>query len=178
MMTHVWLLRHAKSDWGDASLTDFERPLNPRGRRDAPRLGRWLAATAGPPERVVASPARRVAETVDAVLSAAGWSELPVTWEPRIYEASVGELLDVLTEVSPGASSVWLVGHNPGLEELLRFLAPSVPMPADRKLMPTAALARLELSGRASRPQPGAARSASVMRPADLPPESGSPASA
>jgi phosphohistidine phosphatase len=140
------ILRHAKSDRGGFAGPDFDRPLDDRGREDAPRVGKWLRKKDLVPDHVVASPARRARDTAEAVAAAAGIEPAAIAWEKGIYDASLGALLRVLAEVPPGARRILLVGHNPGLEELVLHLAAGdVPMPEDGKLLVTSALARFDL---------------------------------
>jgi phosphohistidine phosphatase len=147
MVTHeLLILRHAKSAWNTDAPTDFERPLSKRGRRDAPRVGKFMANKGLIPDYVVSSPAERARETVIAVCAQLGIGEERIHWDDRIYHASTGSLMDVLSESPEDAGRVLIAGHNPGLEILLRTLSSSaVPLPSDFKLMPTAALAHLEI---------------------------------
>ena len=146
-MTHELLvLRHAKSSWNSSASTDFERPLSKRGRRDAPRVGRFLATGGLVPDYVVSSPATRARQTVLAVCAEMGIDEGAVHWDDRIYHSSTGRLMDVLSECPEDAHRVLIAGHNPGLEMLVQTLCRHpVPMPDDYKLMPTAAVAHLEI---------------------------------
>lgn len=114
------VVRHAKSDWTHA-VPDEQRPLANRGRRDAPVIGRWLAEHLGPADLVVCSPARRARETwqlAEAALS----PKPPVRVDERVYAASPARLLTVLAELPDGMRSVVLVGHNPGLADLVALL--------------------------------------------------------
>lgn len=170
MQRELLLMRHAKSDWDSGAASDFERPLAVRGRRDAPRMGRWLAREGLIPDYVVSSPAARARETVRAVLEALPGPALPVHWEPRLYEAACGVLLEVLGEIPTEACRVLFVGHNPGLEALLRHLVGGV-LPAGAradKLLPTGAVAHLDMPPDWQNLAPGAARCRLVMRPKDL----------
>jgi phosphohistidine phosphatase len=146
-MTHELLvLRHAKSSWDSSAATDFDRPLSKRGRRDAPRVGRFLATGGLVPDYVVSSPATRARQTVLAACEALGIGEEAINWDERIYSASTGRLMDVLCECPESAHRVLIAGHNPGLEMLVQTLCRHpVPMPDDYKLMPTAAVAHLEI---------------------------------
>lgn len=132
-MKTLLLLRHAKSSWDDASLADFERPLAPRGRRDAPLVGRALAASGHMPDVVISSPAKRARETVAAVLEAAGLLVAP-SFDESVYAASSAELIKVVRNIPDAASCAMMVGHNPGFEDLAERLAGSP------ERMPTAAL--------------------------------------
>lgn len=142
------ILRHAKSAWNTDAATDFDRPLSKRGRRDAPRVGRFLAEQGLVPDYVVSSPAMRARQTVLAVCEQMGLAEADMHWDERIYHASTGSLMDVLAECPESAGRVMIAGHNPGLEMLVQTLCKQrVPMPDDYKLMPTAAVAHLEIPG-------------------------------
>ena len=146
MMHELLILRHAKSAWDTDAPTDFERPLSKRGRRDAPRVGRFLAREGLVPDYVVSSPAMRARQTVLAACDEMGIGEDAVNWDDRIYHASTGSLMDVISESPESARRVLIAGHNPGLEILVRTLCDhSVPTPHDLKLMPTAAVAHLEV---------------------------------
>ncbi|MER6133199.1 histidine phosphatase family protein [Streptomyces sp. NPDC001815] len=115
------VLRHAKSAYPDG-VTDHERPLAPRGRRDAPAAGRALAAVDCLPELALCSTAVRARQTWD--LTAAQWgTPPPVRHDARLYGADVPELLEVVREAPAEAKTLLLVGHNPGLEDLVLTLA-------------------------------------------------------
>ncbi|WP_221358579.1 SixA phosphatase family protein [Streptomyces beigongshangae] len=115
------VLRHAKSAWPDG-VPDHRRPLAPRGRRDAPAAGRALAAADCLPDLALCSTAVRARQTWE--LTAAEWgTPPPVRHDARLYAAEVPELLDVVREVPAEVGTLLLVGHNPGLEELVLALA-------------------------------------------------------
>lgn len=146
MTQELLVLRHAKSAWNTDAMTDFDRPLSKRGRRDAPRVGRFLAGKGLVPDYVVSSPALRARQTVLAACEAFDIGEDDIHWDDRIYHASTGRLMDVLCECPEDAQRVMITGHNPGLEMLVQTLCRHpVPMPDDYKLMPTAAVAHLEI---------------------------------
>jgi phosphohistidine phosphatase len=115
------VLRHAKSDWSTGK-PDRERPLAPRGRRQAPEAGAWLAAHLDPPGLAVVSSAERTRATW-ALVSAAIAEEVPVRVEERLYAASGPALSELVASLPPGVDSVVLVGHNPGVEDLVRELS-------------------------------------------------------
>lgn len=144
-MTSLVLLRHAKSDW-PPGVPDLERPLNRRGRRDAPSVGRVLA-TRPPLDVVVTSPARRTRQTLEAVLSALPVGLEPII-DPRVYDADVPSLLEVLADVPAAAERVLLVGHNPGIEMLATYLISNTDDHGYRRLLekyPTSGLAEINL---------------------------------
>lgn len=137
-MKTLLILRHAKSSKDDPSLDDHARPLNDRGNRDAPRMGRLLRELDLVPDRVVSSTAVRARTTAEAAAKASGY-EGKVELESSLYLASPEEYLEVLRGLPKKAERVLVVGHNPGLERLLDVLA------RKREELPTAALARVTL---------------------------------
>ncbi len=122
-MKTLTLLRHAKSGWDDPVARDFDRPLNPKGRRAAATMGRHMRSLELAFDRVVASPAVRVEETI-AEIEAGYAGALAPEWDRRVYLASAGMLLDVVRETDDRVGSLLLVGHNPGLEDLVLLLVP------------------------------------------------------
>jgi phosphohistidine phosphatase len=132
------VMRHGKSDRGAAVPRDFDRPLARRGRRDARRMGRWLAGEGLLPDLVLASPAVRARDTAERAAEASG-----IRFDPRLYDASVDVVLQVLGEVPSSVRRVLIVGHNPSLEDLVHHLGgDAVEVPEDGKVLPTAAVAR------------------------------------
>jgi phosphohistidine phosphatase len=138
-MKKLLLLRHAKSSWDDASLADFDRPLNGRGRRAAPLMGNFMRERLLRPDLIISSPAQRARETIALVLEASGL-ETELRYDERIYEATAGRLVEVLEGVEDDRQEVMLVGHNPGFENLLAHLT------GETLRVPTAALARILLN--------------------------------
>ena len=137
-MKTLFLLRHAKSSSKDESLPDFERPLNRRGQHAAERIGRYLKHEEIAPELVLSSPAVRARETIERVAQAAKWTP-EILFDQRIYEAGGLRLLEVVSQIENERKSALLVGHNPGMEELLMLLT------GEAKKIPTAALLKIEL---------------------------------
>jgi phosphohistidine phosphatase len=121
-MRTLLLLRHAKSDQGQARLDDFDRPLAPRGRKAASRMGAWLADHRLFPAVALVSSARRAQETWDLVAPHAG-ADAGVRRDRALYLATPGEILAVLGSVEPTAGCVLMVGHNPGFELLAQMLS-------------------------------------------------------
>ena len=166
------LLRHAKSDWPD--VPDRERPLAKRGRRDAPRIGRWLHEHGYRPDVVVCSVARRTRQTWDLVAPELGGSPA-VRFEARAYAASALTLLYLAQELPSRYRTALLIAHNPGLSDLASNLtaAPDIGRvtddgPRPRISLPTAAVAVLEFAGDWPVLTPGQARLAAYTTPADL----------
>jgi phosphohistidine phosphatase len=137
-MKTLFLLRHAKSSWDDPVAEDIERPLAPRGEKDAPRVGAFLAATKNLPDLIVSSPAERAKATAKRVARAAGYDG-DLRLEPAIYLADAATLLDVVRRLPDDHARVMLVGHNPGFEELAAALC------GGSVRLPTAAVACIEL---------------------------------
>jgi phosphohistidine phosphatase len=143
------LFRHAKSDWHDPRARDFDRPLNGRGRKGAALMGKHIRNHGISWDRMIASPAIRCAETVEIAAQAA---DRPVSanWDRRIYLASSATLADLLREQAGDPDAILMVGHNPGLEDLIFDLVPddgSSPLRDSVEIkFPTASYAVLELA--------------------------------
>jgi phosphohistidine phosphatase len=137
-MKTLFLLRHAKSSWKDVSLPDFERPLNERGLKAAPLIGKFMRRRKFRPDLILCSPAERARQTI-ALVSAAASFTAELRYDERIYEASDTRLLSLISQLDASVGKVLLVGHNPGLEELVQALTGEV------RRMPTAALAHIRL---------------------------------
>jgi phosphohistidine phosphatase len=175
-MKRLTLLRHAKSGEDITATRDFDRTLNAKGRRAARAMGRHMRAAALRFDAVLASPAIRVAETLEEVAAGYG-AALSPTWERRIYLASSDELLDVIHAAPDQAESLLLVGHNPGLEQLVLMLVPgNAPGARDEVAAkyPTGSLAELGFDvARWGEIAPGSGALLRFVRPRDLDPELG-----
>ncbi len=132
------LVRHAKSSWKDSSLADIDRPLNKRGRRDAPRMAEWLVAQGKPPELIVSSPANRALTTARVMAEALGQGPDDIQVEQDLYFAGTHGMLRALERVDDGFQRVMMVGHNPVMTQLLNQLTG-----ADVWNMPTCAIAMI-----------------------------------
>ncbi len=121
-MRRLWLLRHAKSSWGDAGIADIDRPLSERGRRASAALGEHCKAAGVRPDLVLCSSAVRARETLAGVLPGLG-EAVPVSIEETLYTFDADALLVRLRQVPDDAGSVLLVGHNPGIGVLAGRLA-------------------------------------------------------
>ncbi len=138
-MKTLYILRNAKSSWIDPGLSDFERPLNDRGLRTAPRMGGLMQKNNFRPAIIVSSPAARAKATAQLVKEAGSLAGA-IEYDHNVYEASAQRLREIVASLDDAHESAMLVGHNPGLEGLIRFLT-GKPEP-----MPTAALAVIELN--------------------------------
>ena len=161
-MKTLLLLRHAKSSWKEIGMRDFDRPLNERGCRAAPLIGHYLHAQKLAPDLVLSSPAERARQTATLVLESAALAAA-LRYDERIYEASVDQLLEVIAQTSDSTEMLLLVGHNPGMEELIQRLTGAT------ERMRTATLARIDLNTEEwSKVRAGAGRLAFVVSPKDL----------
>ena len=180
------LIRHAKSAWPD--LPDHDRPLAGRGRGDAPLMGRWLRDTGWIPDLVWCSTAERAAQTWRLAAAELG-ADPPVSYEPRMYGATGGELAALIRQAPPRTTTLLLVGHNPGIQELALTLSAAADGDAataagdettaggdaaaealDRAAakFPTAAIALLEFGGGWEDLSAGRARLISFVVPREL----------
>ena len=133
------VLRHAKSSWREPGMADFDRPLNHRGRDNAPDMGQKLRDEKISVDIILASTAARVRETLELLLPAWKWQG-PITWEKSLYLASPETILKQLAALDDQWHSVMIVGHNPGLSQVAGQL---LDKPID---LPTAGLMVLESS--------------------------------
>ncbi len=168
-MKTLLLLRHAKSSWNNGALQDFDRPLNERGKGAAPLMGGWMRKQKLRPEAVISSPAERARQTIVLVMEAAKFDpglykfKAEVQYDERLYGASAAQLLEVITQIEPIANQALLVGHNPGLEDLIEMLTGK----AER--VPTAALACVNLNvGKWDEVQRGGGSLEWLMKPKEL----------
>jgi phosphohistidine phosphatase len=137
-MKSLLLMRHAKSSWKDPKLTDHERPLNKRGKKDAPRMGQLLNERKLVPQLIVSSTARRARQTAEAVAEASGF-EGNINFLDHLYMAEAEEFIQTLKEVPDEYDRVLIIGHNPGLETLLQVLSGKI------EALPTAVIAYIKL---------------------------------
>ena len=138
-MKTLYILRHAKSSWDNPLLADFERPLNKRGLDAAPMIGEIIYKNRFNPELILSSPAKRAKQTA-VLVREVGAIKPEIRYDERIYEASPQTLVQIISELGEESDSSLLVGHNPGLEGLIRFLT------GETQTMPTAALAVIDLN--------------------------------
>ena len=139
-MKTLTLVRHAKSSWKDSSLADRDRPLNKRGKRDAPEMGRRIAAAGIRPSLIVSSPAVRAWTTAKVIANEIGYPREFLQRDNALYLASVNGILDVIVSQDGGFNNLMLVGHNPGFTDFANYLVPGV-----TNNMPTAGVVSVEL---------------------------------
>lgn len=172
-MRLLGLLRHAKSDWEDLSLRDFDRGLNARGRRGAALMGQHIRDHGVKWDKLVASPAERVKLTLQA-----GGFDRPIEWEREAYLADADTLMTLLRKTEGDPRTLLMAGHNPGLQELIFLLVgpdqENDLFAAAAKKYPTATFAVLELAiDDWADIAPGCGRLVHFARPRDLDPELG-----
>ena len=122
-MRTLYLIRHAKSSWKHEGLRDFERPLNGRGKRDAPFMGRQLNKQSILPDQLISSPAKRAITTAKLIATEIGYPEKQIIENQSIYEASVEDLVQVVKSIDDTIGTAMLVGHNPGMTYFANFLS-------------------------------------------------------
>jgi len=123
-MKKLYIIRHAKSDWNDESLDDYDRPLNSRGLKDAPLMGKFLKSKNIKPDLIVSSPALRAITTAQLIAKEVDY-EKAITPNQYIYEAYVTALQEIVEYLHDSNQSVFLVGHNPGVSALAYMLCDS-----------------------------------------------------
>ncbi|MBE0572239.1 MAG: histidine phosphatase family protein [Ignavibacteriaceae bacterium] len=114
-MKTLYLARHAKSYWKDQSIPDFDRPLNSRGKRDAPFMGEVLKDRKVIPDLIISSPAKRTKKTALEIASKIGYSEKKILYNEELYEASSNTIIKALNKIDERYNSVMIFAHNPGL---------------------------------------------------------------
>jgi phosphohistidine phosphatase len=137
----IWVMRHGKSDWKEAGLRDFDRPLNKRGRRDAKHMGRWIGHNLGTPDAIISSPALRARTTADQVAVECGYQSEITFWD-FLYPGDVGSTTAAVRGLGEDIENVLIVGHNPHSEDLVSWLSAGARLSIR---MTTAAVAALEL---------------------------------
>lgn len=122
-MKTLYIIRHAKSDWNDLSLSDFERPLNKRGEKNAFFMGELLAQHKIHPDLIVSSPAVRVKITAKEIAKKMGYNTKEIVYAEELYLADVDTIEEVLKKVPSSKKTVLLVGHNPGLTLFAEYIS-------------------------------------------------------
>lgn len=120
-MKKLYIIRHAKSSWKDLMLNDFERPLNKRGKKDAPFMGKLLKKKGVFPDAILSSPAKRAKSTAKKIAKEINFTK-PIVYERNIFEASVATLKSVIRSIDDKYETVFMFGHNPGLNTLVEAL--------------------------------------------------------
>jgi phosphohistidine phosphatase len=139
-MKTLVLVRHAKSAWGDPTLADHDRPLNDRGRRDAPEMGRRLRERGTSPDAILSSTAVRARTTAEAIAASLGLEPASVSLDERLYGSSPDTILGVVAELDEAVSTALVVAHDPGLSDLAYRLSGEI------EHMPTCAVAEFRFA--------------------------------
>ena len=123
MNLYLYIMRHAKSDWSGPQISDFERPINKRGTRNAMRIGEWMNENNHIPQKIISSPALRAKETIELVTEQISKFNLEdLTYEDELYLAGFTQLIEFINTYKDKVQSLMLVGHNPGIENLVNYL--------------------------------------------------------
>lgn len=122
-MKTVYLIRHAKSSWEDESLSDFDRPLNERGKIDAPRMGKRLKEKNLTPDVLLSSPAKRALSTAKRIADAIGYPKEKIKTDQGLYHADEDEILNVIRSVGDKNDCLVIFGHNPGLTDFVNAMS-------------------------------------------------------
>lgn len=122
-MKTIYLNRHAKSSWSDSNLSDFDRPLNKRGKRDAPFMGEVLSKKVKPPQLIYTSPAKRAISTANKIADSFGYDKTKIIKDRNIYEAAVSDLMRIINNTSDDYEIIMLFGHNPAFTMVTNYLS-------------------------------------------------------
>lgn len=141
-MKTLLLVRHAKSSWDDPDLPDEDRPLNARGKRDAPRMGKRLAARGVKVDLVLSSPATRAIKTARLLADELDYKLKNIVVDDRLYPGAVEDLLKIVHDLGNKLNRVMLVGHDPAFSKLAHHLS------ADISRMPTCAVAEFKFNAK------------------------------
>lgn len=137
-MKTLYLIRHAKSSWDEEGLADRDRPLNDRGKRDAPKMGKRLAARRARPDLILSSTAVRALTTAEIVAKELGYKRKAIVVDERIYAAELTTLLNIIGALDDAHAVVMIFGHNPELTTVARYFSNEIDD------MPTCAVAEFE----------------------------------
>ncbi len=163
------IMRHAKSDWSEENRSDFDRPLTARGKEAAKLMSKWLKHKQYRIDLIICSPALRTKQTCQLVSQELGIPQNNILWETGIYEASLNNLLALVNQHGEEVQTLLIIGHNPGLDQLLCYLSRDPPsVSSSGKLLTTAAVAILDYGDAAITAKPHQAQLQYLIRPKDL----------
>ncbi len=140
-MKQLILIRHAKSSWNNIGLSDFDRPLNNRGKKNVPTMGQRLAERHNAPDLLLSSPAKRARKTAKIIAAELDFPQNQIEWCEEIYEADLTTLIQLIHSLNNEADTAILVGHNPGFSSLGEWLSPAAP-----EWLPTCGILELKLA--------------------------------
>lgn len=169
----LFIMRHAKSDWNNGLISDFDRPLNKRGMKDAPRMAlwleKWLSTNNLSVDLLISSPALRAKQTSEEIISQLKLPQTAVIYDKRMYLAGTDILQDIISETDDKHKSIMLIGHNPGLENLaLELSKDQLPIDSEGSLMTTANIIHLRLKQAWTNLEPQTGELVQLMRPRQL----------
>ena len=145
-MIELYILRHCKSDWSADFKRDKERPLSSRGQKDGTRMGQWMKQNGYLPATILCSTAVRTRQTTQLICEGVGIDDTHIHYLDELYLASGRTLLSIIKQYWEQPEPVMLVGHNPGMDEIVEYLADrELPLTDKGKLMTTGCLARFRL---------------------------------
>lgn len=160
------LWRHAKSDWGDPTLADFDRPLSERGRRNAKKMATWIQQNHYQPDYILCSAAKRTQQTLRRLCQECD-TRLQIS--DALYHADLSQILHQLAQVPTQYKRVMLIGHNPDLEHLIEYLiGQPLHLAPDAKLFPTAAIAKFIMPADWTQLERGDGKLVAITRPKDI----------
>lgn len=122
-MKTLYIIRHAKSDWNDPSLSDFQRPLNKRGEKNAPFMGELLAREMIHPDLILSSPAVRAKTTAEEIAQKVGYERKKIIYKDDLYMGGIHEIEGILKKISDSTHTVFLIAHNPGLTDFAEYVS-------------------------------------------------------
>lgn len=138
-MKYLYIVRHAKSSWEYPALDDHDRPLNNRGKKNAPEMGQRLAKRQVTPDAIISSPAKRAYTTAKKIGAEISFPSANIKKEPLFYHGTTSDMITVLQNVGIDVETLMIFGHNPGLTDLANFLSGS-----DIYNIPTCGIAEIE----------------------------------
>lgn len=169
MKRQLIIVRHAKSERDDPTLDDFERPLSPRGLSEMPHVAKWLASQKLKIDQIISSTAKRARQTTELLCQGAGLDVKKIEWQDALYLADTATLLNAIAHLPTTIKRLMIVGHNPGLEELLSHLCgDDLPRTKSGKLLTTAAIAIVVLPDGWDSIKPHTGQLIELMRPKEL----------
>ena len=169
MTNQLIILRHGKSDWGSGASNDFERPLSDRGHRQARRLGEWMFEKSFVTGSIISSAAMRARQTAEHICNGLGIETDTISLRQDLYLADLDTLLETANDAFSSSNNVTIVGHNPGLEELLVYLCgKDLPLSSNGKLLATSNLAQIVVPDKESGLKRHSCELVRLNRPADI----------
>lgn len=169
MAHQLWLFRHAKSDWNN-NESDFKRPISKRGKKDSIRMGQWMLENHMIPDHVISSPAERAFQTCEFLQQGLQGELNPPNWEDRLYLADLDTLLEIIRTQDESVKTLMLVGHNPGLDDLLVYSCGNSKLHHTNKgkLMTTSTLAVIGIADSWAHFTEGKNRFIQIARPKEI----------